>query len=380
MKNLSLVSELLDTVKTQKYLLLGLFFAVSFFLIYRVTPIIVHVALRKRLSTPINARSSHKRIVPAFGGVGILAAMILSISFATNIQHENLSVWMIVSIFLLFGIGFKDDLIAISPRTKFMGQLTAVALVIIHEALAVNDLHGFMGIHEVPVLVTLPIVLFFLLALINAFNLIDGIDGLAGSVAIIILSFLGFYFFSVNDLFFAYVCCGTIGALSAFLIYNMTKGKKKIFLGDCGSLIVGLFLGIACIRFITYPPIPSSSDIFLHENKIPVLLGLLIIPILDTTRVIIIRLKKGLSPFHADRNHLHHVIVDYLGTHIRATAFIALLNFTAATIIIICSMYFSWIISMLCVIAIYFIVLGIISVIHKQNKKEVNMLNQQTVL
>jgi UDP-N-acetylmuramyl pentapeptide phosphotransferase/UDP-N-acetylglucosamine-1-phosphate transferase len=150
--------------------------------------------------------------------------------------------------------------------------------------------------------------------------LIDGIDGLAASVAIIILCHLSYYFYKTGLLVGLLSSSATIGGLLAFLRFNITKGKRKIFMGDVGSLVVGFILS-----FTTTMALSSSLDVSVNfENKPIYILALFAFPFLDTIRVFILRGIKGNSPFAADKNHLHHKLLKYGYTHIQSTSLVIL--------------------------------------------------------
>jgi len=367
MEVLSSVLTPFSAIVNNANIMIWLFALAAFLFVYRLTPVVVHVALKKRLSTPINERSSHDKTIPAFGGVPIFAVLILFTSFVSSVHYEPLANWMVVSFMIMFGVGFKDDLLIIAPKTKFYGQFLASLVVIFHPSLIISNLHGFLFIHHLPEYAAIFFALFFMLALNNAFNLIDGIDGLASSVAIIVSTFFAFYFWMVKDLFYVYLCSCVVGALLAFLIFNFAGGIKKIFLGDCGSLVLGLFLGIMSLRFLASA---GSYDIqfTLPENKFLIVLALLIVPILDTARVIFIRLKKGQSPFYPDRNHMHHLVVDWLGSHKKATLFIVSVNALCIGVIFILSNYLTWVYVMIALCLMYAALLMALGYIVKLNK------------
>jgi len=187
------------------------------------------------------------------------------------------------------------------------------------------SMHGFLGINEIPLIASIVGSMFFLLALINAFNLLDGIDGLTAITGIIVASFYSYMFYQLGYFYYLSISITTIATLLAFLRFNFSV-KGKIFMGDTGSLTIGLVLGLLTLKLMTADAVYAS----LHFNpkQLPlILVAVLFVPILDTCRVMMIRLLKGVSMFSADRNHIHHIIVDYGLSHRKASSLIGLVNF-----------------------------------------------------
>jgi UDP-N-acetylmuramyl pentapeptide phosphotransferase/UDP-N-acetylglucosamine-1-phosphate transferase len=191
------------------------------------------------------------------------------------------------------------------------------------------SLHGFLGINEIPLFASIFGSMFLLLALINAFNLLDGIDGLTAITGIIVASFYSFMFYKLEFFYYFYISLTTIATLMAFLRYNFST-TLKIFMGDTGSLTIGLVLGLLTLKLMTSPG-QSYTALNFDQRQLPLLIiAVLFIPILDTCRVMLIRFFKGVSMFKPDRNHIHHIIVDYGLSHWKASSIIGLVNFIVA--------------------------------------------------
>jgi UDP-GlcNAc:undecaprenyl-phosphate GlcNAc-1-phosphate transferase len=348
-------------------LLIGALFTVLY-----IIPHTVYVAHQKRLSTPIVDRSSHSTRTPAFGGVSIFLSLVVSISVIEIFNYERSGYNIIAALTLMFIVGLRDDLVDSKPKGKLLGQIISCSLIVFSNSFQIENLHGFLGIYHLNPFISYSLSLFFLLAVINAFNLIDGIDGLAGSVGILIFGSYGAHFLLIQDYFFFLLAIGSIGSLLGFLRYNLSRGRMKIFLGDCGSLVVGLLIGILSLRYLTENNIYAASTYGLLENKFMALFYVLFIPIFDTTRVIFVRLLQGKSPFEADKNHLHHVLIKRGFSHRRSSFILACSNFLIILMYIVLSplleMYQLLIFTMLLYLFLAFIV-------HKLNKlnKEVQV-------
>lgn len=298
------------------------FFISAFICVNLLTPVIIWVSFQKRLVTPVNNRSSHKSITPPFGGVAFYIVFIGFISFTQAALNESIGYYIIAASSILFIIGLKDDLIHSTARAKLAGQVAA-SLIAVHSTSFRIPLHAFFDNLTIHPLLSILTSVGLLILIINAYNLIDGIDGLAAMIGIVTCTTYAWLFFTNNELFFFLLSIITIGILTAFLRFNLSKKNNKIFMGDCGSLTIGLIIGLLTLRFLSIPSThtPQLNKI---ENRILLTAAALFIPFLDTFRIIIIRLLKRQSPFKADKNHLHHVLINNGFTHIQASLLLSL--------------------------------------------------------
>jgi UDP-N-acetylmuramyl pentapeptide phosphotransferase/UDP-N-acetylglucosamine-1-phosphate transferase len=235
---------------------------------------------------------------------------------------------------LLFFLGLKDDILILSPRKKFTGQLLAALLLIIFTDTRISGLSGIMDITIMPYWLSVTFTLFVYLLIINAFNLIDGVDGLAGSLALMATVSFGYAFYRYDDISMVVLAAATAGAIIPFLYFNFSK-HNKMFMGDTGSMILGFIIAVFAVRFIDSSESLASSR---YRISSPVLvLAFLFFPLLDTLRIFFIRLvvhKK--SPFTADKNHLHHRFLSLGFSHFNTTAVIVMVN----SILIVSTFYY----------------------------------------
>ncbi|KAB1153288.1 undecaprenyl/decaprenyl-phosphate alpha-N-acetylglucosaminyl 1-phosphate transferase [Tenacibaculum aiptasiae] len=310
---------------------LGLFLIGSFLVTYFVIPKIIKVVSYKKLLDEPNNRSSHKKVTPTLGGVAFYITIILSFFFLKKWDSDLFSLNLMVSITVLFIIGLKDDLIAISAKTKALAQILAISFLVFDNGLMTDTLGGFLGITNVNYWTYLVFVYFAIFFIINSYNLIDGIDGLASSVGIMIFTLYSIIFYLLGENYYFFLCIVIIGTLLAFLSFNLSE-KRKIFMGDTGSMIIGFLIALLTFKILTYNYKIDKIDIP-SENLIIILTSIISIPVLDTVRVFIIRTINKKSFFIADRNHVHHVFVDQGLSHRRATFFIVFINLIITTII-----------------------------------------------
>lgn len=321
------MSHIIDLLSINHILALSAI-AVTYLLSVRMYPVIIYISREKRLMATPGERNSHSKETPSLGGVGLFVAFSLSLilfGMVFNLNQQDLIRLLSIlgaTIILLF-LGVKDDLIILAPKQKFLGQLISSCIVIFMTDVRIYDFNGLLGIGELPYLVSVVFTLFVFILVINAYNLIDGIDGLAGSIAIIASLSFG-VFFAVNDHYLLLlVSLVLIGALIGFLRYNLSD-SRKLFMGDSGSLFVGYLLAYQGISFLHLNA--SVNTMFSIDNAPLLLLAVLSFPLLDTLRVFAIRIKQKKSPFLADRNHIHHRLLDIGCSHKQATVAISLAN------------------------------------------------------
>ena len=207
------------------------------------------------------------------------------------------------TLIILYLIGVIDDLVGVSYLTKFIVQILC-SMMLIAGGIWISDLHGFLGFHTLPAGVGYFLTIKFVVFILNAINLIDGIDGLACGLNSIALLIYGIAFTHLDQWLFAILAFATLGVLCSFFYYNVfgkVERKRKIFMGDTGSLTVGAIICILSIKFF-HDPIASN----LYCNPAVLALSPLIIPSFDVLRVFIHRIRTKKHPFMPDKNHIHH--------------------------------------------------------------------------
>lgn len=298
-------------------------FITAFLLSFYAIPSIIHVAKVKHLMDEPGERHSHTTSTPSLGGIGIFAGMLFSIIMWTPFKYFGDLQYILCAFIILFLIGAKDDIVPMSPGRKFLGQIFAAAILVFKANVILTSFYGIFGIYEIPYWFAVAVSMFTILVIINAFNLIDGINGLSGSLGILISFILGSWFFMVDRIELAIVAFSLAGATVAFLKYNVTPAK--IFMGDTGSLLLGLVCSILTIEFIEHHNTLVDSP-YAFPAAPAAAVGILILPLFDTLRVFTMRMLKGKSPFHPDRTHIHHLMIDTGLSHMKATIILILVN------------------------------------------------------
>lgn len=300
-----------------KYILVLSAIALSFALVILSIPPILRISRAKNLYEPFEERKIHTRLIPPLGGVAIFIGFLLASVLASYQIDFNSLKYVILAATIMFFIGLKDDLIVISARKKFLIQIFSALLVIVLGNFRFTNLHGMLGIYEINYALSLIISLFFIIAVTNAYNLIDGIDGLASGLAMVGTTALGTWFLSTGNYEYALICASLLGGLMAFFLFNVFGQTNKIFMGDSGSLIIGIVISMLVIKFNELN-IGSRSLFAIHAA--PALsLAILIVPVIDLLRVMSIRIRNKKSPFHADKNHIHHLLLLLMNNHLKVT-------------------------------------------------------------
>jgi UDP-N-acetylmuramyl pentapeptide phosphotransferase/UDP-N-acetylglucosamine-1-phosphate transferase len=305
---------------------------ISMIISLRSIPVIINISgLRGLMDNPVK-RSSHKTPTPTFGGVAIFAGILIGYMI-WNFGDEGILIHKVFAgTVILFFLGVKDDLYALSPTKKMIVQVLASAIVVIGSDLRISDLFGIFGISHISYIFSILLTIFIFVAMINSFNLIDGIDGLAGGIAMIASTGFGMWFLVNHHYSLACLALCLAGSLVGFLRFNFSQ-NQKIFMGDTGSLIIGYITTVLAVKFIHLNVMHAwEADISFVSAPI-IAVVILIIPIFDTIRVFSIRILRGKSPFKADRLHMHHLLIDNNLSHMQASfsLYFTTIIFTAIT-------------------------------------------------
>lgn len=289
----------------------GLSFLITFFAI----PVIIQVAKDKKLFDEPDERKIHKAVIPTLGGLGIFAGFIIATLLGVPQSNPSELQYFVAAAIVVFFLGIKDDILILSASKKFAGQLIAAGILIKFGGVQINNMHGLLGVYEIPNVASIVLSLFTIIVITNSFNLIDGVDGLAGSLGVLTTLIFGSYFFYIGQLTYAVMAFALAGSLISFLIYNFPPAK--IFMGDTGSLLLGLVNSILVIKFINLAETPSVAMPVASAPAIG--FAILMIPLFDTLRVFGLRILDRRSPFSPDRTHIHHFLLDLGLSHRNTT-------------------------------------------------------------
>ncbi len=296
--------------------------SISFTITFLAIPVIINVAEMKKLFDMPDARKIHQVAITPLGGIGIFAGFVFGCLLTINFKYSSEFQYFIAASMVIFFLGLKDDILVLSPIKKFIGQVLAAFLIIYYGRIQIRSMHGFFGIHELPEMFSLLITYFSVIVIINSFNLIDGVDGLAGTLGLMSSALFGVYFMSAGMEPYYVLAFSLCGSLLAFLIFNFQPAK--IFMGDTGSLLIGVVNAILVLKFIDPGEGPLSINPIISSPAIG--FTILMMPLLDTLRVFAIRIFKRRSPFSPDRNHIHHLLLDRGLSHRTITLLLVAVN------------------------------------------------------
>lgn len=277
--------------------------SISFIIVFLITPSIRYLALKFYVIDKVNKRKIHKKVVTKLGGLaiylGFIGSLFTIVIFDPNFFTGNFTLLMslLIGSTLILILGIYDDFQGSGPILKFIVQLIISSLIIKSGFLLKSIFIGGLIRIELGAF-SIPLTLLWLVGIINAVNLIDGLDGLASGISGIILFFTFIFGLILKDNFIIYVSLALTGACLAFLKYNFYPAK--IFMGDTGSL----FLGLTIASLAIYQPFAHPGNPYF----IPILI-LLFLPILDTTCAIGRRILRKKSIFSGDSSHIHHYLM-----------------------------------------------------------------------
>ncbi|WP_289735140.1 MraY family glycosyltransferase [Paramuribaculum intestinale] len=282
-------------------------------------PQILLVSYRRKLFDMPDERKIHRGTVPRLGGIAFTPVILFSVSlllgmsilmgntYMENMMRINAQAisFGLCALLLMYLTGMSDDLIGVRYRAKFVVQIFC-AVLLIGAGMYVNDLHGIIGLGHISPWFGIPLTILIVVYVVNAINLIDGIDGLASGLSSAAFIIYGTAFLMIGKPIFAMLSFACLGVLIQFFYYNVfgsAERKKKIFMGDTGSLTIGLllaFLGLALLQW--------SPDKFPTFRTNPMILAVspLIIPCFDVVRVFLHRVRRHGNPFLPDKTHIHH--------------------------------------------------------------------------
>lgn len=308
--------------------LIAFSFLLSCIITLYAVPSIIKLAYQKRLfdDPALESRKIHKYRTPNIGGIAVLTSFAFTACLFISGYTLPYANYIFASGVLIFSVGLKDDLAALNPYKKFVAQLITAFIVVFLADVRLTSFYGVLGIHEIHPAVSYAFSSLLVVFIINAFNLIDGINGLLGSICLIVSLVFAYTFFQLGEYGLTMLASSLAGSIVGFLRYN--AGRARIFMGDAGAYTIGFVLSVLTIQFVEINAgieLAASSSIFVQSVP-AVAISILIIPIFDTLRVIALRLVRGKSPFEADRNHLHHRLLDNGMSHNQVTLTLAAIN------------------------------------------------------
>ena len=300
---------------------------------------VLHFAQKHHIYDNPEARKLQRTPVPVMGGfVVFFGAMAGSLSYWFKYDCSDIIPVQVAMLIMLI-VGAWDDMKNISPKLKFVIEIIVVTVLMIVNNYPVNDLHGLWGMYEISPWIAWPLSIIGCVGIINAINMIDGIDGLSSGICIMIFSIYSWWFFITEDFVRAALGVSIVGGLIPFFVMNVFGNKSKMFIGDAGTLMLGVAICDMVLAMLTHDAPVTKRLIKPEFSRIAFALAVLAIPIFDTIRVMFGRISRGESPFTPDKTHLHHAFIDYGFHHLETSLLEIILNMMV--VLVFAVIYFS---------------------------------------
>lgn len=290
-------------------------------------PILRKIAFKFNLVDQPNYRKVHTKPIPLIGGISIVVVSMLTLALSKTFTAQIIEHLPILGASLLLMLtGTIDDKMDIKPSLRIIIQM-GCAFAVCSSGIRLTSLYGIFGIQELNITFQYILTIVIITGVVNAYNLMDGIDGLAGGLAVLGFLIMLPLFWFTGQYSFVILLLAILGATLGFLRFNL--GNKKIFLGDGGSLFLGFILVLSGIKLLEMETFVDTS---IHFSALIAVISVFLIPVLDSLRVYYNRIKNGISPFKADKSHLHHLVLLLGLGHKSTTALI--IFFTIALLLL----------------------------------------------
>lgn len=330
------LSDMIDLMPKWRLLILFMIALMATWAIYVPT---LKIALQKDIVDNPDARKLQKQPIPTLGGVVVFFGIAVGLMFFKTMFYQTALLPVLAAMVIMLYVGTMDDIIGISPVKRLIIETVVALLMIYGSRSCIFNFQELWGLGKISLGLAIPLTVLTIVGIINAINMIDGIDGLLSGFGIMICGFFGLLCFLAHDYSNAALATVTAGALLTFFLHNVFGGKSKMFLGDGGSMLLGIMISwlIICILGGHFH-IKEFLDGKVDFNLIAFVLAVVAIPVADTLRVMTVRIFEGHSPLLPDNKHLHHHFIRCGFSHLATT-----LIMLGMGLLIICSFLLVWV-------------------------------------
>ena len=272
-----------------------------------------------------NARKLQRMPVPVMGGLVVFMGIICGCLVLQAFINEPLIQWGLTGMSLMLVIGMWDDIKSLSAAFRSLFEVVLVAVFMWQTGIYIDSFHGLWGVYQLELWVSILLSLVVGVGLINVMNLIDGVDGYSSGYGITACICFGVLFASVWSNVMVCMALIVAGALLPFFMHNVFGVRSKMFIGDGGSLMLGMLM----VLFVFYSLSTRSHCASLEAEGVGLIalaLSVVCIPWFDTMRVMVMRILRGNAPFKPDKTHMHHLFIDMGFSHLGAAVSILLMN------------------------------------------------------
>lgn len=273
--------------------------------------ILLKIAKEKNIVDNPDARKLQKRPVPVMGGIAVFLGVVVGLIFGICfISGMNVLFPVLLAMIIMFYMGFMDDTVGLTPIVRFIAEILTIICLIVASGMSVNDFHGIWNIDIIPDWIAIPLTVFAGVGIINAVNMIDGVNGLSSGLCIVYSVLFGVIFIKSGDIPNAMLAFTMAASLFPFLIHNIFGNTSKMYIGDTGTMLMGIVLCWFIIVSLHSDSMLVKCGLNSNFSPVAFCLAVLSVPVFDTLRVMTLRIVKGNSPFKPDRTHLHHILID----------------------------------------------------------------------
>ena len=297
---------------------------IALFCTWWIHPYILKVAITKNIVDNPDARKLQRVPVPVLGGLNVVFGVLTGV-MGFNLFGNFYDLFPVfASIIIILIIGLMDDMISLTPRVRFVVEIILVLFLILTTGYQINDFHGLWGLQHVPLGLSVPLTVVASVGIINAINLIDGVDGYSSGYSIVSCALFGIMFYTLDNIRMVTLAAIVATSLVPFFFHNVFGKHSKMFIGDAGTLSLGIVFSIFVATILSATP--GGKPVDPNLGLVPFTLAVLCVPVFDTLRVMSARIYRGKSPFHPDKTHLHHLFIELGFSHIGTTISIITAN------------------------------------------------------
>lgn len=293
-------------------------FFTALLLVGWIHPRLVKIALLKNIVDNPDARKLQRTPVPVLGGVAVFFGVVIAIGCMSSVIDCSGLPVVIMAMMAMLYTGTMDDILSLSPGLRFVIEIVVVLLLIFVGGYCIDDFHGLWNIGRFSYWYAVPLTVVAAVGIINAINLVDGVNGLSSGYCIMACLIFGTLFFLAGEAPMTILAAVSVGALIPFFLHNVFGKTSKMFIGDGGTLVMGVVMSVFVIAILQ-----NGSRVAAYVNPnvglVPFTLAVLSVPVFDTLRVMSTRILKGTSPFRPDKTHLHHMFIDLGCSHVATT-------------------------------------------------------------
>lgn len=300
-------------------------FIASFVVVAAVHSRVIKWAVRYNVVDNPNHRKLQREPVPVLGGVAVFFGLVVGLCVASPFMDIKPLLPVVMAMSVMLCVGVVDDASGLSPWFRFLIEIAVTLLLILLANMSLNNFQGLWGVYGVPMWLSIPLSIVAVVGIINAINLIDGVDGLSSGYCIMASLAFGTLFFKVDSVAAMLLCAISISSLLPFFFHNVFGKKSKMFIGDGGSLMMGVVMSSFVVASISSGG-ACDKCVDMGIGLVPFTLAVMCVPVFDTVRVMFMRILRHTSPFHPDKTHLHHLFIEMGFSHFGTTMCVLSLN------------------------------------------------------